>query len=332
MRIGSAFFDVRLIDVVGPDRTEGRDVAGHASHEARHQCVQTKPQHAAREIFPQHQRHHHVVIELAGLVRQGEPARSAVHGGGDGDHAGQDHQEREQHLRHRGDERRAPRRIHRIRRERALHHRQVGASGAEGQHEPESHRHAEPPDAHRVLARAGHHAPCAEPGAGLELLLARHRVQTLDQAVPTLTPRYWAGSQAVSAASSVPVGGSPSARGRSNRVGVLMLQSFAVARTTPMGPAQLKPSSSDWQMGRVPGLAVPPWIACPSARPTLSACSAPAFQLIGFSMSGFSRKAASSVPRRMSRLSVFYPWEYPDGDFRFEDPKKYIERLFRKPG
>ena len=53
----------------------------------------------------------------------------------DRDQARQDHQEREEHLGHGGDQRRAPRRGHRVGRHRPLHDQEVGAPVAEREHE-----------------------------------------------------------------------------------------------------------------------------------------------------------------------------------------------------
>ena len=55
-----------------------------------------------------------------------------------GDHAGQDHQDREDHLGHGGNERRAACGGHVLSRHSALHDEEVRAPVTEGQHEPEA--------------------------------------------------------------------------------------------------------------------------------------------------------------------------------------------------
>ena len=89
-----------------------------------------------------------------------------------------------QHLRHRGDERRAPRRVHRVGGHGALHDEEVRAPVAERQHEAQPHDQAEPLDAHRIAGRAAHVLPRLGHRARVEP--ARHRLdrQPRRQAVP----------------------------------------------------------------------------------------------------------------------------------------------------
>ena len=73
VRVAAVRGDVALVDVVGPDGVEGRDVAGHARHERGHQRRQPEPQQARGEILHEHHGDRHVVVEfdlavLVGLV------------------------------------------------------------------------------------------------------------------------------------------------------------------------------------------------------------------------------------------------------------------------
>jgi hypothetical protein len=64
MRSGGFRADVALINVVGEDRVEGRDVARHAGHERRHQRGEPDAQHAAR-IELSHQRGERLIVIVA---------------------------------------------------------------------------------------------------------------------------------------------------------------------------------------------------------------------------------------------------------------------------
>ena len=56
--------DVALIDVVGPDGVEGRDVARHARHERSHQRRQPQAQQAGGKILHEHHGDDQVVVQL----------------------------------------------------------------------------------------------------------------------------------------------------------------------------------------------------------------------------------------------------------------------------
>ena len=86
---------------------------------------------------------------IEGLGRQ-VVAVLGGNGEGGGDHAGQDHQDGEDHLGHGGNERRAAGGAHVSGRHRALHDEEVRAPVAEGEHEPEPEHHRKPVHAHRV--------------------------------------------------------------------------------------------------------------------------------------------------------------------------------------
>ena len=85
--------------------------------------------------------------------------RRHVRGDADGDQAGQDDQEREEHLRDGGDQRDAAGGDLGVGRHGALDDEEVGAPVAEGEHEAEAHGEAEPLDAERVGGGVGHAAP-----------------------------------------------------------------------------------------------------------------------------------------------------------------------------
>ncbi len=60
--------DVGLIDVVGPDRVEGGDVAGHAGHEAGEQSGQAETEDSCWEEVQEHDGDGEVVV-IDGLCR-----------------------------------------------------------------------------------------------------------------------------------------------------------------------------------------------------------------------------------------------------------------------
>ncbi len=64
--VRSVLVDVGAVDVVGPDGGEGRDVAGHAAHEAGDQGGDAEAEQTRAAVADQHQRKHLVVGVLAG--------------------------------------------------------------------------------------------------------------------------------------------------------------------------------------------------------------------------------------------------------------------------
>ena len=106
-------------------------------------------------------------------------------GQGNGDHAGQNHQKREQHFRHGRDQRRAPRRRHRFRRHRALNHQEISAPIAKRKHESQPHEHGKPFHSHRVIGGVTHEPPGVGKRARREMLRRRHFAQTSLQSAPT---------------------------------------------------------------------------------------------------------------------------------------------------
>ena len=133
----------------------------------------------------EHHRDDQIVVGRAvRFRREGEATGAVVLGQGNGDHAGQNHQERKQHFRNGGDERRAARRGHGFRRHGPLHHEEIGAPITERKHETETHEHAEPFDAHRIVRGAAHEFPGIGKGAGRVTLRGRDTRETGLQSAP----------------------------------------------------------------------------------------------------------------------------------------------------
>jgi hypothetical protein len=103
---------------------------------------------------------------------------------GDGNHSGQDHQGGEEHLGHRGDQRRAPGGRHRFRGHGALHDQKVRAPVAERKHKAQAHGHAEPLDPHRIRSRRIEVGPRLCHGARPEALLGGNHGEPLFEAAP----------------------------------------------------------------------------------------------------------------------------------------------------
>ena len=61
MGIGLAFRKIGLVQVVGPDRVECRDVARHARHEGRQERGQCQPEQPRRAV-PLDQRQNHAIV------------------------------------------------------------------------------------------------------------------------------------------------------------------------------------------------------------------------------------------------------------------------------
>ncbi len=64
VRVARIPVQVRLVDIVGPDGVERRDVAGHAGHEAGQERSETQAEHARWEVMEKHDGDGEVVIEL----------------------------------------------------------------------------------------------------------------------------------------------------------------------------------------------------------------------------------------------------------------------------
>ncbi len=92
--------------------------------------------------------------------------RRACAGDADGDQAGQDDQEGEEHLGDGGDQRDAAGRVFGVGRHGALDDEEVGAPVAEGEDEAEAHDQADPLDAQGVGAGVRHAAPGVGHGGG----------------------------------------------------------------------------------------------------------------------------------------------------------------------
>ncbi len=88
-------------------------------------------------------------------------------------------------LRQGGEERRAARGGHGLRRHGPLDDEKIGAPVPERQHEAQPHRHAEPLDAHRIGARRVEVAPGVGPGARLVSGVDRHRLEHRGEAAPS---------------------------------------------------------------------------------------------------------------------------------------------------
>ena len=161
---------------------------------------QAEPEHARREVVREHHagspgRSRSCRPPSFGSAEAGSRRRRVQR---DRDHAGQDHQEREQHLRQRRDERRAPRRGHRVGRHRALHDEEVGAPVAERQHEAEAHHQPEPLDAHRVGAGAAQCSPTSACRRPVRSRRGRDRSQLRvrpDQPPTSFSPRNTSGTK-----------------------------------------------------------------------------------------------------------------------------------------
>ena len=162
--VAGALAKVGLVEVVGEDSVEGGDVARHAAHEAGQQRGQAEAEKTGGKDVEQQVGRGHVVVEQ-GLSAGGEHGlagdgvdlgrnqaaaffhvvrddRGVAHdhavdvafdrggvgrGQADGQQAGQNHQERQEDHRHRGNERRTPRRLHILRGHGRLDHTKVGA-------------------------------------------------------------------------------------------------------------------------------------------------------------------------------------------------------------
>ena len=61
--VAAALVNVGLVEVVGKDGIEGRDVAGHAAHEAGQQRRKPEAENAGGEIMQQHIGRGHVVVK-----------------------------------------------------------------------------------------------------------------------------------------------------------------------------------------------------------------------------------------------------------------------------
>ena len=107
-----------------------------------------RPEEAVRQVVLHQQDEGRVVIGRGqgGLAELGQDEQ--------GDEPGDDDDDRDEHLRERGDDRRHPGRVDVLRGQGPLDDQEVGRPVAEGQHEAEAHDHAEPVDAEGVVARA----------------------------------------------------------------------------------------------------------------------------------------------------------------------------------
>ncbi len=203
MRVGAFFVDIGLVDVVGPDGVEGGDVAGHSGHEAGEQRGEAEAEDSGREEVQEHDRDGEVVVvdrvavgvedglaaDGVGLLRDdavgvlivegnlcggagnnGCRAGCHVRGDGDGDEAGQDDEEREEHLGDGGDEGDAAGGDLGVGGHGALDDEEVRAPVAEGEHEAEAHGETDPLDAEGVGVGVGHAAPGVRHGGGEGLL------------------------------------------------------------------------------------------------------------------------------------------------------------------
>jgi hypothetical protein len=109
--VGGVPVDVRLVDVVGPDGVEGRNVAGHPAHERGEQRRQADAEHPCREVVGHRVGDGHVVVVLAEVREDGQD-----------DQAGEDRQHPVHELRERRDERGPLRRGLVLGRQRPLHY------------------------------------------------------------------------------------------------------------------------------------------------------------------------------------------------------------------
>ena len=148
MGVGLALLDVGAVDVIGPDGVERRDVAGHARHEAREQRRDGQAEEAVGQVVLHEQDEGRVV------VGRGKGALAELRQDEQGDEAGDDDDDRDEHLREGGDDRGHAGRVDVLRGQGPLDDQEIGRPVAEGQHEAEAHDHAEPVDAQRVVARS----------------------------------------------------------------------------------------------------------------------------------------------------------------------------------
>lgn len=95
--IGRVFFDERAIDVVGPDRRKGADVACHAGHESRNERGDAEAKQSWSAITGEHQGEDFVVAMATGgyCLRFADEFNRQQR---EGEKTGQDDDERYHHL------------------------------------------------------------------------------------------------------------------------------------------------------------------------------------------------------------------------------------------
>src|SRR5262249_30146435 len=104
----------------------------------------------------------------------------------DGDESRKNHERGEKHFGERGDQRRSPRRAHRIRSHGALDNQEVRTPVAKGENEPESHRQTEPFNTHAAGVRIAHSGP------GVRIFGSKPGFQSFPTAhVPQSQPDQW---------------------------------------------------------------------------------------------------------------------------------------------
>jgi len=190
--VGCLFVDVGLVDVVGPNGVEGSDIAGHSGHEAGEESGEAEAEDSGWEEVEEHNRDGEVVVidrvavgvedglivDWIGLLRNdavgalvverdcGNGARNDSCGAGrhvrrhtDGDDAGQNDEEGEEHLGKGGDEGDAAGGDFGVGSHGALDNEEVGAPVAEGEDKAEAHGETDPLDAEGVGVGVGHAAP-----------------------------------------------------------------------------------------------------------------------------------------------------------------------------
>ena len=159
MGVAGVLLDERPVDVVGPDRGEGADVAGHARHEAGDQGRDPQAQQARAQVAGHHQGKH-VVVAVAPpgcrdlALRQELDVEQAQ-----AQQARQDDDERDHHLERRADDRRHLGRPQVLGREHPLNDQEVGRPVAERDHPAQAEDDARPVDAHRVVLERAERAP-----------------------------------------------------------------------------------------------------------------------------------------------------------------------------
>lgn len=151
MLVGRVFLDQRAIDVIGPNRGEGADIARHAGHKPGNQRGDAQAEEARATIADEHKRQDGVVA----LAARSSDAGAAESGKkGQSSQAGQDHEEGNEHLESGADDRSHFRGAKILRSHQALNLEKVGGPITERNDDSLADQNADPIDVLGVIERA----------------------------------------------------------------------------------------------------------------------------------------------------------------------------------
>src|SRR5690348_9445308 len=145
MRVGCIFANEGAVDVVGPDRGEGADVAGHAGHETGDEGRDAEAQEARAAIAREHQRQN-LIVAVAGGASDA-CAREFEGEDGESEQARKDYDEGHNHLECRADDRRHFRGTQILGGEEALDDKKIRGPVAEGKNKALAEEDTGPVDA-----------------------------------------------------------------------------------------------------------------------------------------------------------------------------------------